>query len=337
MALSIPSLSQLRCFELAARKESFTGAADVLCLTPSAVSHQIRSLEASLGVDLFVRLGQKMHLSEQGRRFLDDIQPAFALIEAGIGRLKTAPPRDVLTILVAASFAEMWLMPNLTRFMALHPAIEIRLVTLAAASEYDVDCEIRYGHGKWMGLTVEKIADDRVIPLISSDLFRRGGGVEAAGSLMRYPLIYTESRQQNWDQWFRSQGLASPDAPVRLRVDRSPLAIKAAVCGLGVALESRILAAREIKDGLLIPLDRLIKINHTVAATYFLVSSHTRGTSNRVNAFTDWLRTELAETLAVDAADEQVGSCSPRRSATKLTVNAGAKVHRRAGVRMHYG
>ena len=296
MALSIPALNQLRCFQVAARHESFTLAADELCLTPSAVSHQIRTLETTLGVDLFVRLGRKMFLSELGRRYLDDIQPAFALIEAGTRRLTSATPRDVLTIAVAPSFAEAWLVPNLARFIAVQPDIEVRLVTLNPALEGDtgrIDCEIRYGHGKWVGVSVEKIAEDTLVPLASPALLARSGPIEDLDALWNQPLIHTESRQLGWDAWFRSAGVSAAEVPLRLRVDRSPLAIRAAVNGLGIALESRILAAREIAEGALVPLERLASLGRGLDETYFLLHARARDAPAKVVAFADWLRRDI--------------------------------------------
>lgn len=297
MPPAMPALNQLRCFEAAARHESFTLAADELCLTPSAVSHQIRTLETALNVDLFVRLGRKMYLSEPGRRYLADIQPAFAMIEAGTRRLQSTTSREVLTIGAAPSFAEAWLMPNLARFIASHPEIEVRLVTAEAGGEPErhLDCEIRYGHGKWVGLKVEKIAEDTIVPLASPALARELGNAKGVERLVHLPLIHTESRHFSWDQWFRSEGYPLPVNPTRLRVDRSPLAIKAAVNNLGVALESRILAAREIRDGALIPLTRLCRSGRRAEETYFLVRSHSRGSSARVTAFVSWIRKDFSD------------------------------------------
>lgn len=313
MALSIPALNHLRCFEAAARHENFTLAADELCLTPSAVSHQIRTLEAALNVELFVRLGRKMCLSEVGRRYLDDIQPAFTLIAEGTRRLKLSKTREVLTIAVAPSFAEAWLMPNLARFISACPDIEVRLVTGDAGiheTDRNIDCEIRYGHGKWVGVDVEKIADDIIVPLACPEIAAKFGNSDEGNVLGSQLLIHTESRSFNWENWFRARGEMPPENLIRMRVDRSPLAIKAAVDGVGIALESLILASQEIQEGLLVPIPNFCGESRKQNDTYFLVHSPSSGASLRVRAFTDWLRSAFAD-CALRSADH-VNSPSPQ-------------------------
>lgn len=314
MAPIIPALNQLRCFEAAARHESFTAAADELCLTPSAVSHQIRTLEDSLDVTLFIRLGRKMFLSEQGRTFMQDIQPAFAMIEAGTRRLRSSTSREVLTVAVAPSFAEAWLMPNLSKFIGTHPEIEIRLLTNNQDDDVqNIDCEIRYGHGKWVGMTVEKISDDSIVPLIAAD--RIADSAKSVDLLNAHPLIHTESRHFTWDHWLRLHNYKTPPTQARLRVDRSPLAIKAAVNGLGIALESTILASREIEDGLLVSLHNLCRKQHEAEETYFLVHSATRRNSSAVSAFTHWLRSAFDKSSRKNAPSsrKKMGSDSTQQ------------------------
>lgn len=220
--------------------------------------------------------------------------------------------REVLTIGAPPSFAEAWLMPNLSRFIGVHPEMEVRLITAEGGHdpERGPDCEIRYGHGKWVGLHVERIAEDSIVPLASPTIARdvAQGGL---ARLIEFPLIHTESRHFGWDQWFRAEGYSVPVDPMRLRVDRSRLAIKAAANELGIALESRILAAREIREGTLVPLARLCRSGRRADETYFLVWSQSRSCSARVAAFADWIREDFAKAAAVTPPRRQRSS-APR-------------------------
>jgi LysR family glycine cleavage system transcriptional activator len=321
MTTAVPALAQLRFFEAAARHGSFTRAADELCLTPSAVSHQLRALEVALGVTLFDRAGRRMVLTEAGRRYLEEIAPAFERIGAATARL-LRDGRDVLTVGVAPSFAAACLLPNLAAFLRAHPNLDVRLVTYdhqPSGAGRDVDCEIRYGHGKWHGAEVTRLARDALLPLCSPEVARHAAKTGGA-----FPdtvlLIETESRRFGWDAWFRARDAVPPAGP-RLRVDRSPLAIKAAANGVGVALESRILAARELAEGSLVPLPDVRAM--PAEEGYFLVRPRVRPVPARVAAFAGWLVRDLARTIT--HASSPAVSARPAAARRALAAAAAAR------------
>lgn len=243
-------LAPLRAFEAAARGGSFRVAAEELLLTPSAVSHAIRKLEDSLATALFTRDGRRMVLTPEGETLLRHVERGFAELRQGVAAVSV---RGVclLRIHCAPSFAAQWLTPRLARFRASHPGIEIKLAagtdyTRFVADEFDAD--IVYGEPRLRGVTVLPLGEEVVTPLCSPLLARAIG---SAAALLTETLIESDNKKIRWDAWFTANHL-SPPPPNGPRFDRSFLAIAAAVDGLGVALESRRLAERELASGRLV-------------------------------------------------------------------------------------
>ena len=119
--MAFPSLNVLRTFEAAARHESFNKAADELCISPSAVSHQIKQLEMILDVELFERSARRVKLSGKGEFFFKNIQQGIRIIEQAINSLKN-PQRDhQIRMSVVPFFATRWLMRRMENFQVQHP------------------------------------------------------------------------------------------------------------------------------------------------------------------------------------------------------------------------
>ena len=125
----LPPLPALRAFEAAARLGSFAAAAAELSLTPSAISHQVRGLEAWFERPLFVRDGRRVALTEEGRRLLGQLTQAFDLIHESCSALRPAAQRRELAVHCAPSFASKWLSPRIARFMQANPGITLRLTS----------------------------------------------------------------------------------------------------------------------------------------------------------------------------------------------------------------
>src|SRR5918998_5987303 len=119
-------LSILRAFEAAGRTGSFRAAATELGLTPSAVSHAVRKLEQTLGASLFEREGRAVHLSPEGEALMRHVGRAFDELRRGLEIVSTRGPM-MLRLHSAPSFAAQWLTPRLSRFLRIHPGIEVRL------------------------------------------------------------------------------------------------------------------------------------------------------------------------------------------------------------------
>ncbi len=117
----LPSLNALRTFEAAARHLSFSAAAEELGITPSAVSHQIRTLEESLSARLFVRLNPGMTLTEEGRLLLRGVEAGFLKLVDATDHVRQRTRRRILTICAPTPVASFWLLPRMPAFAERFP------------------------------------------------------------------------------------------------------------------------------------------------------------------------------------------------------------------------
>ena len=284
------SLTLLRAFEAAARTGSFNVAAAELHLSASAVSHAIRKLEITLAVNLFERDGRKMRLSSDGKALLRYVGSAFDDIRRGIEFVSARGPK-ALRVHSAPSFAAQWLTPRLSRFLAAHPDVDIRLsasvdYTRFSTDEFDVD--IVYGRPQVEGTVVIPLGEETITPLCAA---RLASLIHRPEDLFRLALIDSDNKQVRWPDWFAANGLSAP-LTRNMRFDRSFLAISAAANGLGVALESTRLAESEIASGRLVP----VLVGQSVDIRYvghYLVFPRVAVRRQTLKAFTDWLTQEL--------------------------------------------
>lgn len=284
------SLTLLRAFEAAARTGSFNVAAAELHLSASAVSHAIRKLEITLAVNLFERDGRKMRLSSDGKALLRYVGSAFDDIRRGIEFVSARGPK-ALRVHSAPSFAAQWLTPRLSRFLAAHPDVDIRLsasvdYTRFSTDEFDVD--IVYGRPQVEGTVVIPLGEETITPLCAA---RLASLIHRPEDLFRLALIDSDNKQVRWPDWFAANGLSAP-LTRNMRFDRSFLAISAAANGLGVALESTRLAESEIASGRLVPIlaGRSVDVRYV---GHYLVFPRIAVRRLTLRAFIDWLTQEL--------------------------------------------
>ena len=250
MPLAGLPLNALRAFEAAARHLNLTRAADELCVTQAAVSHQVKALEAHVGRPLFRRAARGLVLTDEGERLAPVLREAFARIEAALAALTDQGPAEVLTVGVVGTFAVGFLLERLTDFRALHPRIELRMLTnnnkldLAAES---LDCAIRFGDGAWARETAELLLPAPLTPLCSPAMAAR---LKAPADLARQVLLRSY-RAGDWPAWLAAAGLAgiSPRGPL---FDASALMVQAAMVGEGVALAPAAMFGRELRQGRLV-------------------------------------------------------------------------------------
>src|SRR3982074_1628471 len=165
MPRRLPALNALKAFEAAARHESFTRAAEELCVTQGAVSHQVKALEQELGVKLFNRELQPLLITQAGRDYLAVVRDAFDRIALGTERLMQRQTSGALTISTSPDFAAKWLVYRLGRFAEAHPAIDLRVSATMHHVDFareDVDLAVRHGDGDWPGLHVERLSAEQL-------------------------------------------------------------------------------------------------------------------------------------------------------------------------------
>src|SRR5215204_1137690 len=253
----LPPLNALKTFEAAARHESFTRAAEELCVTQGAVSHQVKALEAELAVKLFNRERQRLIITEAGRDYLAVIRDALDRIALGTERLLQRQSGGVLTVSTSPDFAAKWLVNRLGRFAEKHPDIDLRI---SASTQYvdfareDVDVAIRHGDGNWPGLDVVRLYSERLFPVCSPKLVAGRNRIAKPADLLKFPLLRLEDAR-NWTRLFEAAGVKATvgSGPV---LNRASMLIDAAIDGQGIALARTALAAWDLINGRLVrPID----------------------------------------------------------------------------------
>ncbi|MHB0841660.1 LysR substrate-binding domain-containing protein [Stutzerimonas nitrititolerans] len=251
----LPSLSALRAFEAAARHESVKQAAEELSVTATAVSHQIRLLEESLGVALFVRKPRKLELTDPGRELQQVLETAFDTISTTVERLSTGPCRQAITLSTTPAIAVRWLVPWVCMLRDSHPNIDLRFHTShepVALDGVTADVAIRYGDGRWPGVVSEKLFDNTFVPACSPLLGLRDVADLPKHSLIHFRAQGAASAPIHWAAWQKLANVPGLDVSAGLVFSDETHAISAAIGGQGVALMSRQLIEDELKEGRLV-------------------------------------------------------------------------------------
>ena len=294
MARRLPSLNALRAFEAAARHLSLTKAAGELNVTPGALSHQIKALEARLGAKLFQRTARGLAFTDVGRDYLPVVRDAFDRLAAGTDSLFGPSEAATLTVSVSPNFAAKWLVPRLGRFAAANPAIDLRI---AASTEHvdfsasDVDLAVRHGDGKWPGLAVAKLADEQVIAVASPRLAAGKPPLKKPRDLKTHTLLHAPG-PVDWRAWAEAAGISEIDVRRGPRFNQASMALEAAVDGVGVALARTALAAQDLIAGRLV-----VPFGPALAApfAYYIVCPAPLANRPKIRAFREWLLGEAAD------------------------------------------
>lgn len=244
----LPPLHTLTAFEAAARLGSFQAAAEILHLTPSAVSHRIRLLEAFVGHDLFERRHRRVMLTEIGRRYLGAVRDALLRLDEA-GAVLRSGRGGPLRLSVAPALGSKWLVRCVAEYQELHPEIEFSLSTgtgLGPVLAGEVDLGLRYGEEEWPGLLAWKLFEERVFPVCSPVLAKRLQQPLDLDRvrLLRHPLL-------SWQRWFAAADLVRDEPSDGPYYEDALLMLEAAVAGHGVALMATTLAASYLKSGVL--------------------------------------------------------------------------------------
>lgn len=251
----LPPMASLRVFEAAARHLSFKRASEELGVTPTAVSHQIRLLEATLGVRLFERRTRQVVMTAEGRSLYPVLRDGFDAFAEAIERITARRGRRIITLTATTAFTAKWLVPRVASFRDANPMLDLRL----HASDEPVDLRsgvadaaIRYGRGPFPELIAEPLIEDRFAPVCSPRLKLR-----RPEDLRDHPLLHSEWRRidaetPTWRRWCERAGLAHPDVERGITFTDDSHAIQAAIAAQGVALLSLILVADELANGTLV-------------------------------------------------------------------------------------
>jgi LysR family glycine cleavage system transcriptional activator len=295
MLRRLPPLNALKAFEAAARSESFTRAAEELCVTQGAVSHQVKALETTLDIKLFIRERQRLILTEAGRDYLAVVRDALDRIAVGTERLVQRQTSGILTVSTSPDFAAKWLVHRLDRFAEAHPDIDLRVSATMHHVDFareDVDLAVRHGDGNWAGLSVVRFGTEQLFPVCSPKLVSGRNRITRAEDLLKFPLLRLDDWEM-WLRWFEVAGISNPvtHGPV---LNRASMLIDAAVDGQGIALARTTLAAWDIINGRLV---RPIDVSLAVSKTYWIVCPKATAELPKITTFRAWLLAEIADDM----------------------------------------
>ena len=313
MPVRLPPLNSLKAFEVTARHLSVKKAAVELNVTPAAVSHQIRTLEDYLGVQLFRRYNRALELTDVAKAALPKLGEGFACLEQSVAVLRSHPDGGSLTVSAAPSFASRWLMPRLHRFFAAQPDIDVRITARTrllnsrgqdnAAERATVenwleeaDVAVIYGHGDYPGYRVDKLFALTLAPVCSPRLMQGENPLRAPRDLQLHALVHDDTGTLYdgvafWDTWLRAAGVEDIDTSRGSHFGQPELALDAAAAALGVVATLPLLAAAELAAGrLILPFELQVPLQ----SAYYLVCPERNAQRSPVTAFRDWLLGEAA-------------------------------------------
>jgi LysR family transcriptional regulator, glycine cleavage system transcriptional activator len=296
---SLP-LNALRAFEVAARHKSLARAAEELLVTPAAVHHQVKTLEALLGVQLFARSGNSLALTKAAEAALPTLEGAFDLLSLATEKMRQHESGGVLSLAICPSFAHKWLIPRLSRFRRDFQSIELRISTTSDVPDLhnsEVDIAIGYGPEelfRYSGVVAERLLGDEVFP-VCSPAFLQQHRLRTEHDLLKVVLLHDDralaEQGIDWAAWLSAAGVPTTATGEGIRFDSASLAIDTAVAGHGVALARLSLVEEDLATGRLVPLfDQRLTVN----GGYFIAHLEVIAEQPKVIAFREWLFAEAS-------------------------------------------
>lgn len=306
----LPSLNAMKAFEVVARCASFSKAAAILCVTPSAVSRQVKQLEEQIGEPLLVRGHHQLDLTAAGRALLPVLSDSFQRIRNTVEEVRNGGAHRRLSLNVPMTFARRFLMPRLGRLHATHPDLVLSIRTQpkdALSRPGSLDGAIRFGTGDWQGLHNSHLFQEAHIAVAAPAVMRAIGGPSGPIHLDRATLLHVlkrEGRYLTWQHWVDAAGLGDVDVEQGVEFDTLDLAIEAAVAGLGVTIADVHMVADELAAG---SLERVPGPAVAGTQSYWLVRPIEPDAHEGLQQFEDWLRAELAEAVSIHEDGRHTG------------------------------
>jgi LysR family glycine cleavage system transcriptional activator len=293
----LPSLTSLAAFEAAARRASFTRAAEELGLTQSAISRQVSHLERFLGVRLFERVRQRVVLTQPGLDYSTKIRDLLDQAEAAtLDVLASKTGGRVLHICSLATFASHWLSRRMVSFAQAYPDIDFRISSYHhlnfSVLANDVDVAIHYGEPSWPDAIVDRLMEEEVVAVCSPN-YARTIGLNAPEDLARATLLQQTTRPDAWSDLLSALKVTDVNALRGPRFELYSMLIEAAIVSMGVGAIPRFLVEDHLADGrLIIPFPCSVRSRHT----YCLVYPEAKRQIPAIQAFRSWIQREVRKT-----------------------------------------
>jgi LysR family glycine cleavage system transcriptional activator len=295
----LPPLGTLRTFEAVARLGSIARAAEELHVSRPAVSQQVKTLEADLGIALIRRRGNDIVLTEAGKRGARRLSSGFLLIQEAVTRMRIVPRGTRIRLTVEPAFAANWLIARLPRYRALEGAMDVLLdpaketVDIAKGA---ADLGIRFGHGGYPGLEAIRLYEDEIVPVCAPKLLRAKSAkpLKQPSDLAHHRLLRMDWRHTmpwpDWAAWLTAAGLDESLADDGVSFSDTSLLLQAAIAGQGVALGQTSLIKDHLKAKRLVaPFAKSLKTGYG----YYLVYPRGAGDIPEIAQFREWLLAEV--------------------------------------------
>jgi LysR family glycine cleavage system transcriptional activator len=285
----LPPFAALRAFYAAARHERFRDAAASLGLTESAISHQVRRLEDFLRTALFDRSGPGARLTEAGRRYLEQIDPAIRQIQAATETMIRPTGRSLVRLTVPPSLAATWLIPHLGDFERNNPGVELSLMPTTRVLDLrrdQVDLAIRHGRGSWPGVQARFLLEEIALPVAAPGYLRLTPDEPLLAALGRVRLIVNARYPNEWEEWARARGFPPPPLTGAITLEGLEQALQVAESGHGLAIGRRPMVDDRLARGTLVA---PFGAGDPTGAAYYLCRPDGVPPSAVVRRLIDWL------------------------------------------------
>ncbi len=287
----LPSISSLRALEALDRLGSASAVADELALTQSAISRQLKTLEAQLGVDLICRDRKNLTLTEAAQEYVAEIRQALHQIAQASLRLHVAPVGGTLNLAILPTFGMRWLMPRLPEFARLHPDITINMTTRLKPFNFATepfDAALHFGEPDWPETDRLLLKEERLLAVCAPSLLPSGAPANP-GDLLKLPLLHIQTRPGAWQDWFRRMGVKQ-SGPLRGTIhDQFSTINQAALHGLGVALLPNYLVEQDLAAGRLLA---AYPDSVETMGAYYLVWPTSKSDDPSLREFRYWLASQ---------------------------------------------
>ena len=240
--VTLPPFAALRAFHAAATHDRYRDAAESLGITESAISHQVRRLEEFLHTSLIDRSGRRPTLTESGRRYLEQIEPAMRQIQAATEALLPSSGRSTVRLTLPPSLAATWLIPRLGAFERAHPEIDLQLVTTTRVIDLQreqTDFGIRHGRGTWPDVEATFLLEEAAMPVCAPGYLDPQPEEPPSDVLGTVRIIVNGHFPDEWEEWARAHGVEPPAQGDVITMDAMEQALQVAESGHGLAMGRR--------------------------------------------------------------------------------------------------
>lgn len=286
-------LSPLRVLDAVCRANGVAEASRRLHITPGAVTQQLKQLESSLGVCLFVKSGRFLEPTTACRELGVRVAEAFDLLEVATAAAGERAGSCHLRIKVGPDFAAKWLVPRISEFHELHATIDLDIATAVHRDDFqldDVDIVFRHGSGVWPDSRSDLVFMEELVPVCSPELART---IRTSSDLLNARLLHTMRRPEAWSTWFKSAGLPLDPGPRNMAMANTILSVCAAADGLGVAIAQRAFVTEDLGAGrIVIPVDHVAR----TGLGYYMVCRQGDAALSPLKEFREWIRSLSSRT-----------------------------------------